>query len=143
MADPSAPIDPVKEAEIRKMIEETGTVKAMDQIKGRMITMLKAQHSELPAEFWERMQTEMKMDELVEKLIPIYNKYYTLEDVKAINAFYESPVGRHMTEVRPLLSADSMQVGQVWGRELGRKLMEEIQKEKTSSPTTATKPVDK
>ncbi len=43
-----------------------------------------------------RLIKEMDSSKLVEKLIPIYAKYYTLEDLKAVNAFYATPAGQRM-----------------------------------------------
>ncbi|VAX35961.1 hypothetical protein MNBD_UNCLBAC01-1152 [hydrothermal vent metagenome] len=47
---------------------------------------------------------------LVQNLIPIYDAYYTEEDLKALVAFYTSPVGQKFFEVTPKIMAEAMQV---------------------------------
>jgi hypothetical protein len=133
---PATAVDPAKEAEVRKMIKESGVAKTMKLVMDRMFDAFKAQNSTLSADFWTRIEADMKIDDLLEKLVPIYAKYYTIEDLKAINAFYESPAGRHMIEVQPQLSTDAMQVGQTWGRSLATQVQGEVEKEraKTSAP---------
>jgi hypothetical protein len=136
VAAPAAPVDPAKEVEIRKMIKESGVAKTMKTVMDRMFDAFKAQNSSLSSDFWTRIESEAKIDALLEKLVPIYAKYYTIDDLKAINAFYESPAGRHMIQVQPQLSGDAMSVGQDWGRALAAKVQGEIQAEqgKTSAP---------
>jgi hypothetical protein len=134
-------IDPVKEAEIRKMIKETGTLNTMQQVIKQMTVGLRAQYPSLPEDFWNRLDTEMNMNELLEQLVPVYAKYYTFDDLKAINAFNESPAGQHMIAVRPQLLTDSMQIGRAWGGKLGRHIMEEVQAEKAKSDAGSSPPI--
>jgi hypothetical protein len=134
----SAPIDPAKEIEIRKMIQVSGVKTTMKTVMERMFDAFKAQNSALPAEFWTRLDSEMNMDDFIEKLIPIYAKYYSLDDLKAVNAFYASPAGQHMIQVQSQVGAEAMQVGQAWGRIEAMKVVDEIQKEQDKHPAAAT-----
>jgi hypothetical protein len=97
----AAPIDPAKEAEIRKLLEITGTVKLVNQMLNQMMGTLRGRASQLPPEFWDNLQKEMDPTKLVEKLIPVYDKYYTIDDLKAVNAFYQTPAGQHLLQVQP------------------------------------------
>lgn len=130
-------IDPAKEAEIRKLVQVMGTEKIMTQMMERMISILKMQHSNVPNEFWDRFQKEMDTQGLIEKLIPVYDKYYTLDDLKAANAFYGSPAGQHILANMPQIMRESSQIGQQWGMELGKKVAEELDKEKEQAAATA------
>jgi uncharacterized protein len=53
-------------------------------------------------------------DHLVERLIPIYAKFLTKDDVRRITEFYRSPVGRKLVSVTPAISLESAKVGQEW-----------------------------
>lgn len=53
-------------------------------------------------------------DRVVEKLIPIYAKHLTKEDVIRITKFYRSPTGRKLMSVMPAISLESARVGQQW-----------------------------
>jgi hypothetical protein len=138
----SAAVDPAKVVEIRKMIEASGVKTTMKTVMERMFAGFKAQNSTLPAEFWTRLDSEINMDDFIEKLIPIYAKYYSLDDLKAVNAFYASPAGQHMIQAQSQVGAEAMQVGQAWGRTEAMKVMNEIQDEQDKHPaaTTGTTP---
>lgn len=51
--------------------------------------------------------TEMRME-----MAPLYARYYTLDEVRGLTAFYASPLGRKMISITPQLSADSMAISQ-------------------------------
>ena len=130
-------IDPAKKAEILKMLELTGTVKLMNQVLNQMVDTLKAQNSGLSADFWDRMSKQMDTQDLVDKMIPVYDKYYTLDDLKAINVFYQSPVGQRVLANSPQIMRESSQIGQEWGRNQVARLMNELQKEKANATPPA------
>lgn len=62
----------------------------------------------------EHLKDSTLSDQLFNRLIPIYAKYFSHDDIKAMLAFYDTPIGRKTIEVMPRLLADSMQAGQEW-----------------------------
>jgi len=134
---PAAPaVDPAKEVEIRKLLETTGTVKLVNQMLGQMMETLRGRSTGLPPEFWDQLQKDMDPAKLVEKLIPVYDKYYSLDDLKAVNAFYQTPAGQHLLQAQPMVMKESMSIGQEWGRAAGMKAMLEIENYKQKMSTT-------
>lgn len=53
-------------------------------------------------------------DHFSERLIPIYAKYLTKDDVQRITEFYRSPAGRKLVSVMPAISLEAASVGQQW-----------------------------
>ena len=66
------------------------------------------------------------MDELADMLAPVYEKHMTENDLKKIIEFYQTPVGKKYAEKTPLITQESMQVGQQWGMRIGQKVMERL-----------------
>jgi uncharacterized protein len=124
-----APIPDAKRQEIEKMLKLTGTEKLMNQMLTQMIAAMKAQSPGVPDEFWAKFQQKMDMRELIDKLIPVYDKYYTIADLKAINAFYESPTGQKVLVSLPQIMQESMKIGQEWGAKVGAEAETEIKQE--------------
>lgn len=118
-----------KRKEIERMLRLTGMEKLMNQMKGQMIASLQGQIKQVPGGFWEKFAQKMDTHELLEKIIPLYDKYYTLEDLKAVNAFYESTAGQKMLSTLPQIMKESMQIGQEWGQKIGKQAAEEAQQE--------------
>ena len=72
--------------------------------------------------------TEMKTDDIINLHLPIYNKYYTHQDIKDLIKFYDSSIGKKMIKVEPYILQESMIEGEKWGEEIALKLMQNIEK---------------
>jgi len=120
-----AEIEAEKRAEIDKLLRLTGMEKLMDQMKGQMLGSLKSSVAGAPAGFWEKFSTKMDTRELIEKIVPIYDKYYTIDDLRAVNAFYSSPSGQKILGTLPQVMQESMKVGQEWGQKISQQANEE------------------
>jgi hypothetical protein len=127
-----AEIAPEKRAEIEKMLRLSGMERLMDQMKNQMIENFRSSAPEVPAEFWEKLGKAMDVHAMVEELMPIYDKYYSLDDLKAVNAFYASPTGQKVLATMPQLMKEAMEVGQRWGESMGAKALAEIKAERES-----------
>lgn len=115
-----------KTENIRKLLELTGSGKIGVQVAQNMIVSFKKVYPSVPDEFWEGFKRELNSEVLVEMVIPIYDKYYTETEIKELTDFYATPIGRKVITVTPLISQESMQAGQKWGKELGEKLYKDL-----------------
>jgi len=132
-----AEISPEKRQEINRLLKLTGMEKLMDQVLHQMIDAFKVQHPEVPADYWQTFKKNADVHGFIEEVAPLYDKYYTLEDLKAVNAFYETPSGQKILKTMPQLMQESMKLGQEWGARVGRKAAEELQerqREKEKAP---------
>jgi len=59
---------------------------------------------------------DMPVDEMLEAMIPIYQKHLTKDDMDGILAFYSSPVGKKLQREQPAMTQESMQAGGEIGR---------------------------
>jgi len=126
----------VKRADIRKLIELTGAANISADALQKMIEPLKASYPQVPEEFWNTFVHEVHSDELVDLVIPIYDKYYTHEEIQELMHFYETPVGQKTIKVLPKLSAEAIDAGQEWGRMVADRAMRKLREkgyDKTSS----------
>ncbi|MCB0631532.1 MAG: DUF2059 domain-containing protein [Saprospiraceae bacterium] len=127
-----AQIDETYIETLNNMLELSGSKKNFDVAVGQMMGIFKQQpqYDNVPDELWEKMEGEFKntsMEELVQMLAPVYYEHLSLEDLEAIVQFYESPAGKKLAEKTPLITQQSMQVGQEWGRKIGEKVAAELQ----------------
>lgn len=82
----------------------------------------------LPEGFWDEFLKEINYDELLTLYIPIYEKYYSHEEITAMIHFYESTAGKKLVETMPKVLAESMEMGRTWGQQIGMKVMEKMKK---------------
>jgi hypothetical protein len=126
-----AAISSEKKQEIEKMLKLTGTEKMMGQVPGQMIDAFKTALPDAPATFWQQFAAKANIRELIDEIIPIYDKYYTLEDLRAVNAFYSTPAGQKIIATLPQVMQESMQIGQRWGEKLGAQAVRELQSQQS------------
>ena len=71
----------------------------------------------------------MKQKEgFVDLVIPVYDKYYSDADIKALIKFYQLDIGKKTIKVMPSLIGESMKIGQAWGQKLGPVIEERVMK---------------
>ena len=76
--------------------------------------------------FFEKFQSKLKIDELVDLSIPIYDKYFSKEDIDGLAQFYRTPLGRKMISVLPQVMIESQAAAMHFGEEVGRQSMMEV-----------------
>ncbi|MTW10623.1 DUF2059 domain-containing protein [Pseudoduganella eburnea] len=65
------------------------------------------------------------VDQLCNQLIPLYASHFTADEVKALTAFYRSPVGKKSLEVMPVLMGESAQVAQKLVQERAKRVIQQ------------------
>ncbi|PYU14454.1 MAG: hypothetical protein DMG37_07445 [Acidobacteria bacterium] len=132
----SVRVDPEKEAAIRKLFEIQGTRSSMVQVLAGMSENMKPTLSKMlpPGEyqdkliplFFEKFQGKMKTGDLMDLMVPIYDRYLTKEDVNGLAQFYQTPLGKKMLSVLPQLVIETQTAAMNMGQELGRQAMMEV-----------------
>lgn len=95
--------------DVMKMIEVTGS---QSQIKVAKDQILKMIPKEKQAAFLVEFDASLKP--VYDKLADVYMQEYTHEDIKAILKFYETPVGKKMTEKAGSIAEKNMVASQEW-----------------------------
>src|SRR5882724_2602021 len=57
----------------------------------------------------DQVIADLPVDEIIESMIPIYQKHFNREDMKNISAFYASPTGQKFVREMPAMATESMQ----------------------------------
>lgn len=74
------------------------------------------------------LRSVMKVDEMIELAIPIYQKHLTKQEVAMITDFYSRPEGQAFLEKMPLVVQESMQAGGDYGRSKEPELQQLLEK---------------
>lgn len=128
-ADSTAALRDAFDDDIYRLLELTGSAELGIQVMNQMIVAYKKAMPSIPDSFQEDFMKEVDEQALINLIIPIYKKYYTQEDLKAIIAFYETPVGKKSINVLPNITKDSMTAGQAWGLEIGTKVVNKLKEQ--------------
>ena len=125
-ATPADKDQAAKRAEIRQLIELTGAANVSADALRQIISPLRSGFPQVPDEFWDTFIKEVRSEELIDLVIPIYDKYYTRAEIHDLTTSYESPVGQKTIKVLPKLSAEAIDAGQEWGRMVADRAMRKL-----------------
>ncbi|MCT4603250.1 MAG: DUF2059 domain-containing protein [Marinifilum sp.] len=116
--------------DVKHLFQVNGSANSFKQSIKAMIEHFKSQESDVPSSYWEKAEEEFlktSFEDLYNMIVPIYRKNLAHEDVKAMIAFFESDAGKRIARKIPNITAESMQVGIIWGQEVRKKIREDIQ----------------
>ena len=126
-----------KEVKIVELLETMGSTQAMKTSFEYMINYYKQNNPQISSEYWDNSLKHVDYNELVQKLVPVYSKHFTEQEIVDLLKFYNTSTGKKMIEKTPTILEESMEIGRKWGIELAQKIEEEISvstKSEYSSP---------
>ena len=85
----------------------------------------------VPASYWQGFIDADSSQQLLTRMVPVYQSHFTADDVTGLLKFYRSPLGQKVITQMPLTMAEGMKISQQWGRERGQAMIEELQRKGT------------
>jgi hypothetical protein len=76
--------------------------------------------------FVARFQKHFDPNSLTERVIPIYDKYLTANDLQGLLDYYHSPLGQRMLKALPEVTRESQAAGFALGQKAAQETMEEL-----------------
>ena len=95
-------ISPQKAQLILKLMDINGTHTAMENQLNQIIARSSSQDA-------QKLKDLVNVNDILKQLVPVFDRYYSEEDLKDLIAFYESPLGQKVMRVTPLLMKDTLQ----------------------------------
>ena len=125
-----------KRADIEHLLEMTGATSIGKQMAvltvAQLTQMLRQTHPGIPQKALDVLPAEIGavFDEHIqsfkETVIPIYDKYFTGEEIKEMIRFYSTDLGKKTIKVMPALVGESMAAGRKWGEALGPEIARRV-----------------
>lgn len=142
-AAPAAPapvIDPQKRADLVRLMQVTGATRLGLQLFEQVLTSFKNVVPGSKDSFWNEFRKEVSIDELTDRLLPIYDRHLSSAEVKELIRFYESPLGKKVLAAMPAITSESMQVGQTWGMDLALRAKKKIDAQRQAESQKSSEP---
>ena len=115
---------------LSRMFEVSGTENVYKSVITQVFGMFKQQYSQVDPTIWEELEAEFmqtSMDEIVEMLVPVYEKHLSQDDLQTVIDFYMTDIGKKFAEKTPLITQESMQIGQAWGQKIGEEFAKKME----------------
>ncbi len=130
------PIDPIKDADIRSLMELIG---AHDQVQDAVGNFGEQYREKLLAtvpnndkgqafvtSFIESYQKKFDVDQLTEQLVVIYDKHYTDDEIKTLLQFYGSPVGQKVAAETPKINREIQAASRTTGSKAAKEALQAL-----------------
>jgi hypothetical protein len=130
------PIDPIKDADIRSLMELVG---ARDQVQDAVSNSSEQYREKLLAtvpnndkgqafvtSFIESYQKKFDVDQLTEQLVVIYDRHYTDDEIKTMLQFYGSPVGQKVAAETPKIGREIQVASRATGAKAAKEALQAL-----------------
>jgi hypothetical protein len=130
------PIDPVKDSDIRSLMELIG---AHDQVQDAVNNSSEQFKEKLLAtvpnndkgqafvtSFVESYQKKFDVDQLTEQVLAIYDKHYTDDEIKTLLQFYGSPVGQKFAAETPKIVREIQAASRTTGAKAAKEALQAL-----------------
>jgi hypothetical protein len=135
-AQAAEPVDPVKDAAIRHLMDLTGAGKLGGQMVDAMMPSMRAMISQAIGQnaradefletFVRKFRTHFTDEDIVNMIVPVYARHFSLEDIQALTHFYESPAGQRVVKELPKVTEESRAMGAKLGQAAAFQTLEEM-----------------
>ena len=133
------PIDPVKEADIRALMEPLGvrdlvqdsTVRGMEQFRESLLASVPKNErgQQFVNAFVDNYQRKFNPDDTTSQLVSIYDKHFTEDDIKGLLEFYGSPLGQKYAAEMPKINAEIKAANRAAGTRVAKEVLHDLRKE--------------
>lgn len=114
---------------LKKMMIANGSEQTFKAVIDQMVNSYKLERPDVKEEIWNELGDtfhKLGIEELLDELLPIYQKHLPLEDINNMTAFYQTPTGKRFAATTPAITQESMQAGQLWGQKMGKEFAKKI-----------------
>ena len=118
---------PPSDAQVRQLFN----MMHMNEMLGQMSTqMTEVMHQSLPCvplSYWQGFVDARSTDELMNRMLPVYQRHFTAEEFDGLLKFYGSPIGQKVLAELPKTMTEGMQIGKLWGQQRAQQMAQELQ----------------
>ena len=114
-----------KERDIEKLLKVSGILDQLtymqDTLMNSVSLMVTGTFPNVPEAFWgefNQLIGKKEMDDLVQRVIPVYDKHMSHDTIKKLITMFETPFWNDWKKKMPLISREAGVIGSEWGREL-------------------------
>ena len=125
-----------KEADIRRLLALTHAgelaTQTMQNMEGNIRPLMTSAfppgeyRDKLIELFFVKFHSKFDQQQIVDLAVPVYDKYYSDDEIKQLIHLYDTPLGQKMLATMPKLMAELQAAGEKHGEELGRQCMLEV-----------------
>lgn len=83
----------------------------------------------VPEKFWDKYRQLVSLEEIRTRLVSVYDKHYTTEDLNELLKFYDSPLGKKMSDEAVPILRESIDIAQELSKRAAQSVSADLQAE--------------
>lgn len=138
-ASSNSPVDPMKEADIRSLMEligardlvEDGANNAVEQAREKLVSTVPPtdKGQAFISTFATSYQRKFHVDQVTDELVSIYDKHFTADEIKGLLQFYGSPLGQRVAAEMPKIGRETQAAVRAASGKAAREALAEAKQE--------------
>ncbi|WP_232823488.1 DUF2059 domain-containing protein [Dyella sp. C9] len=117
---------PPSEDQVRQLLDVVGVGKMLAQMNSQAVTTLQQSMPCVSPDFWQNYMDANQTQLFIGRLVPVYQRHFTADELEGLLKFYRSPLGQKVVNEMPLTMAEANQAGQQWSHERSEQMISEL-----------------
>jgi uncharacterized protein len=116
--------------DIERLLSINGCTAPYDLAFDQMVKHYKSVRNDTPDYAWTELRVnvyEKEISLLQQKMVPVYMKYFTQDEIRELIRFYETPLGKKLSGTLVTITKENMQISHNWSMDLGHKMNDYLQ----------------
>lgn len=97
------------EQQVRKLMDAIGLGRSLSQMNTQIATSMKQSLPCVASNYWQDFIDQNGSNEFIGRLVPVYQKHFTADEVDGMVKFYSSPLGQKVLTEMPAAMAEATQ----------------------------------
>jgi hypothetical protein len=115
---------------------------SLTQVKTNLAMIPEDRRTRMLQIYAEEMRKDFTSEKMTDAVIPVYDKYLNLDEIKQLIAIYETPIGQKLISVLPQITREAYDDGMRRGQITGKRILARLETEGLlESPPLNSKPV--
>lgn len=125
MGTASAASQPSEE-QVRQLMEVVGVGKMLSQMNNQAVTVMQQSLPCVPSSYWQGYMDANGTQQFIGRLVPIYQRHFTADEIEGMLKFYRSPLGQKVITEMPTTMGEANQAGLQWSKERSDQMIAEL-----------------
>ena len=117
---------PPSEQQVRKLMDVVGLGNSLSQMNAQVTSSMQQALPCVSAHYWDSFIDDNSKQEFIGRLVPVYQKHFSADEVDGLIKFYSSPLGQKVLTEMPLAMGEANQAGQQWSHERSDQMVSEL-----------------
>lgn len=125
MGTASAASQPSEE-QVRQLMEVVGVGKMLSQMNNQAVAVMQQSLPCIPSSYWQGYVDANGTQQFIGRLVPIYQRHFTADEIEGMLKFYRSPLGQKVITEMPTTMGEANQAGLQWSKERSDQMIAEL-----------------